>query len=164
MSGTQPSPDVQNQVATAFRKLVELREGCRTTVYADSRGLPTVGIGHLVVPADDLRLGDVISEDRVNALFADDSRDALAAAWAQAGQAGITSDAFIPYLASVNFQLGTGWTQKFPNTWKMIVDGQYDAAATALDGTLWQQQTPVRVQDFQQALRALPPKQVVAAE
>ena len=164
MSGTQSSPDVQDQVAIAFRELMVLREGCRTTVYADSRGFPTVGIGHLVVPADDLRLGDVISEDRVNAFFAGDSRDALTAAWAQAGEAGIISDAFMPCLASVNFQLGTGWTQKFPNTWQMIVDGLYEAAATALDGTLWQQQTPVRVQDFQQALRALPPKQVVAAE
>jgi GH24 family phage-related lysozyme (muramidase) len=158
MSGTPPSEDVQNQVETAFRELMVLREGERTTVYPDSRGLPTVGIGHLVVTADNLRLGDVISEDRVNALFAADSADALAAAWAQARQAGITSTKFIPLLASVNFQLGTEWTEKFPHTWQMIVDGHYDDAAAALDGTVWQHQTPVRVQDFQQALRALPPK------
>jgi hypothetical protein len=58
----------------------------------------------------------------------------------------------------VNFQLGTKWTATFPNTWKMIVNGQYDAAASALDNTEWADQTPVRVQDFQKALRALPPK------
>lgn len=166
MSGTSPSvsEDVQNQVETAFRNLMMLREGCRTTVYPDSRGLPTVGIGHLVVPADNLRLGDVISMERVNALFATDSADALAAAWAQAGQAGITSTEFIPCLASVNFQLGTNWTKTFPDTWGMIVDGRYDDAANALNGTIWQHQTPVQVQDFQAALRALPPKPVVAAE
>jgi GH24 family phage-related lysozyme (muramidase) len=160
MSGTQPTADQKNQVEIAFRNLMMLREGDRTTVYADSRGLPSVGIGHLVVAADNLRLGDTISVDRVNTLFAADSSAALDAAWTQAGQAGISSTAFIPYLASVNFQLGTGWTGKFPNTWKMIVDGSYTEAADALNGTLWQHQTPVRTQDFQTALRALPAKQM----
>jgi GH24 family phage-related lysozyme (muramidase) len=155
MPVTPPSSAEQAQVAAAFRNLMILREGDETTVYSDSRGLPTVGIGHLVVPADNLQIGDVISPARVDSLFAADSADALAAAWVQAGQAGITSDNFIPYLASVNFQLGTKWTSKFPNTWKMIVDGDYDAAANALNGTLWQRQTPVRVKDFQDALRAL---------
>jgi GH24 family phage-related lysozyme (muramidase) len=152
------SQGAQKQVATAFRNLMVLREGCRTTVYPDSRGLPTVGIGHLVVSADNLQLGDVISNDRVNALFAADSAAVLAAAWEQSALAGIASADFIPYLASVNFQLGTEWTQKFPHTWQMIKDGRYAAAADALNGTLWQHQTPVRTQDFQDALRALPPK------
>jgi lysozyme len=155
--------DSPDQIETAFRNLMMLREGCRTTVYSDSRGLPTVGIGHLVVPADNLQLDDVISMDRVNALFASDSGGALSAAWAQAGQAGIRSTDFIPYLASVNFQLGTNWTTTFPNTWQMIVDGHYDDAAGALEGTIWQHQTPVRVQDFQTALRALPPKPAAEA-
>jgi hypothetical protein len=35
----------------------------------------------------------------------------------------------------------------------MMCDGQYAQAADALNGTLWQQQTPVRVTDFQAALR-----------
>jgi GH24 family phage-related lysozyme (muramidase) len=160
MSGTQPSQDVQDRVKAAFRQLMVLREGERTTVYLDTRRLPTVGIGHLVVPADNLRVGDAISEERVDELFAADSADALDAAWSQAEQAGITSSDFIPYLASVNFQLGTGWTGKFPNTWKMIEEGRYDDAANALGGTLWQQQTPTRVKDFQEALRALPSRQM----
>jgi len=64
----------------------------------------------------------------------------------------------MPYLASVNFQLGTQWTATFPNTWKMIVDGDYEDAANALDGTIWAEQTPTRVKDFQDALRRLPAK------
>lgn len=157
---TLPLNDIRQQVQVAFQNLMVLREGERTTVYADTRGLPTVGIGHLVVPDDKLKLGDVISEVRVSALFEADGAEALNAAWKQAEEAGIASTAFIPYLASVNFQLGTGWTQKFPQTWKMIKDGQYGDAANALNGTVWQKQTPVRVQDFQGALRALPPKPV----
>jgi lysozyme len=83
----------------------------------------------------------------------------MSAARAQAEEAGITDSAFIPYLASVNFQLGTKWTAKFPRTWKMIVDGAYADAANALDGTIWAKQTPVRVKDFQDALRKLAAKE-----
>jgi lysozyme len=158
MDNNLPPPDAQAQVATAFRNLMILREGVRTTVYADSRGLPTVGIGHLVQPGDNLSIGDVISDQAVDDFFTADSADALTAAYNQAALAGITSLGFIPTLASVNFQLGTDWTSKFPHTWRMIRNGQYTDAAHALTGTLWQQQTPIRVADFQNALLALPPK------
>jgi GH24 family phage-related lysozyme (muramidase) len=153
-----PSADDRAQAEIAFRNLMILREGKVNHVYADSRGLPTVGIGHLVTPADDLAMGAEISDERVDELFQQDSTEALNAAWAQADEAGITSLPFIPSLASVNFQLGTDWTGKFPNTWTMIENGQYIEAAHALEGTLWQKQTPVRVADFQHALLVLPPK------
>ena len=158
MDTNLPPPDAQAQVAAAFRNLMILREGVRNTVYADSRGLPTVGIGHLVQPSDNLRIGATITNQQVNDFFAADSAGALTAAYDQSAEAGITSLGFIPTLASVNFQLGTDWTEKFPHTWQMIRNGQYTEAAHALTGTLWQQQTPIRVADFQNALLALPPK------
>ena len=148
----------QQQEQAAFEKLMALREGCRTTVYLDTLNKPTVGIGHLVLPQDNLKVGDTITDERVAAFFAKDGAAALAAARSQAAQAGISESSFIPYLASVNFQLGVRWTATFPNTWKMIVDGEYENAAQALDGTVWSRQTPVRVKDFQDALRRLPAK------
>jgi GH24 family phage-related lysozyme (muramidase) len=148
----------QQQENDDFEKLMELREGKENTVYRDTLGKPTVGIGHLVVPGDNLKVGDRITDAQVTAFFQKDGAAALAAARSQAAEAGITDPAFIPYLASVNFQLGTRWTATFPNTWKMIVDGKYDDAADALDGTIWAKQTPVRVKDFQDALRKLPAK------
>jgi GH24 family phage-related lysozyme (muramidase) len=153
-----PSDDDRAQAEIAFRNLMILREGQVDHVYADSRGLPTVGIGHLVTEADGLVMGAPVSDERVDELFHQDSTKALDAAWTQADEAGITSLPFIPSLASVNFQLGTDWTGKFPNTWAMIENGQYIAAAHALEDTLWQKQTPVRVADFQHALLVLPPK------
>src|SRR5690349_20973988 len=38
-------------------------------VYKDSRGLPTVGCGHLVVAADKLKVGDNIKEKRAKELL-----------------------------------------------------------------------------------------------
>jgi lysozyme len=154
----EKTPEQEQQEQADFEALMALREGNRTDVYLDSLGKPTVGIGHLVVPGDNLKVGDKISKEQVTAFFKKDSAAALSAARAQAAEAGIKDSAFISYLASVNFQLGTGWTGKFPKTWKMIVDGQYEDAAKALDGTAWAKQTPVRVKDFQDALRKLPAK------
>jgi lysozyme len=145
-------------VMSDFEALLALQEGKRLTVYRDSLGKPTVGIGHLVTDDDDLDVGDQITEAQCDAFFAQDAGGAMKAAEAQAAQAGITDQTFLPYLASVCFQLGNAWTAKFPNTWRMIVNGEYEAAANALNGTPWQEQTPVRVQDFQTALRKLPPK------
>lgn len=146
----------QAQEEAAFEALMVLREGRRDVVYQDTRGLLTVGIGHLVLPEDHLVLGQTITGAQVDAFFDQDSAAAMSAARSQAAAAGITDTAFIPYLASVNFQLGTAWTAKFPHTWQMIVNGQYEAAAHALNGTPWARETPVRVADFQKALRALP--------
>ena len=39
-----------------------------------------------------------------------------------------------------------------------IVAGDYEGAANEMNGTPWQRQTPVRVADFQAALRVLTPK------
>lgn len=148
----------EQQEEAAFAKLMRLREGCRKDVYLDSLGKATVGIGHLVLPGDSLKVGDLIDDARVDALFKQDGGAAIRAARAQAKEAAITDSAFIPCLASVNFQLGTKWTATFPKTWKMIVDGRYEDAAKALEGTVWATQTPVRVRDFQDALRKLQPK------
>jgi GH24 family phage-related lysozyme (muramidase) len=135
-----------------------LREGYQDDVYLDSRLKPTVGIGHLVLPEDNLRVGQWITDAQVSAFFEHDGASAMRAAVQQMDDAGLTSQAFLPYLASVCFQLGNAWTTKFPNTWKMICAGQYGAAAAALHGTAWNSQTPVRVADFQGALNRLPAK------
>ncbi len=143
----------------AFEQLMILREGKRNDVYTDTRGKLTVGIGHLILASDHLQLHQLITDEQITTFFNKDSAMALSAAQSQAIQAGISDPNFVPVLASVNFQLGTHWnTTKFPQTWGMIVAGKYEDAAKALDQSLWAQQTPVRVKDFQEALRKLPPK------
>lgn len=48
------------------------REGYRTDVYKDIKGLPTVGVGHLVRPEDNLEYKDIISKDQVLQYFYED--------------------------------------------------------------------------------------------
>ena len=146
-------------VAEAFEAEVREREGCEYVVYVDTRGVPTVGIGHRVTPADGLAVGDAVTPAQVDAFFAADSAQALVAARSQAAEIGVGDDGntnFVAALASVNFQLGTGWRQEFPRTWAMIAAGDYAGAAAALGTSRWYRETPTRVEDFQKALLALP--------
>jgi len=145
-----------------FKKHLIAREGYKTTVYRDSLGKPTVGVGHLVLPGDNLQVGDKITDAQVLAFLDKDAKAAWAAGQSQASQAG-GDTCFAIALGSVNFQLGTGWRSKFPSTWNMIQSGKYLEGAAALNGTLWQKQTPVRVQDFQKALRDLDDRKKKAA-
>jgi GH24 family phage-related lysozyme (muramidase) len=148
----------------SLEQLLRLREGVKTKVYLDSLKKPTVGIGHLVTPADNLKLGDEITDRQVSEFFKKDSAKALSAAKAQAAKAGIKDSNFIVYLASVNYQLGVGWNSVFKTAWKLILEGKYEEAAKSLEKTKWYRQTPVRVKDFQKALRSLKQKKGDAAE
>jgi lysozyme len=49
-----------------------VKNGFILKVYKDSRGLPTVGCGHLVVAADKLKVGKKISEARARELLKSD--------------------------------------------------------------------------------------------
>jgi RHS repeat-associated protein len=58
--------------SSAGRTAIREGEGRRTHVYQDSGGLPTVGIGHLVTPADHLGAVSEITDERVETLFSSD--------------------------------------------------------------------------------------------
>jgi GH24 family phage-related lysozyme (muramidase) len=154
--------DPQAQQFAAFRTLMAgpEEEGRRNEVYLDSLGNPTVGIGHLVQPGDKLKLGDKITDPQVDAYFQKDGATALQRARDQAAQAGISDPGFITRLGAVNFQLGRKtWPGAFPKTWNKILAGDYNGAAVeAADSKWFREQTPRRVQAFQSALRALPPR------
>lgn len=65
---------------TPSPRLIEFLHGfekCVLRVYNDGYGFPTVGWGHLVTPADGLRMGDTITQDRADSLFRDDLQSAV---------------------------------------------------------------------------------------
>jgi len=129
------------------------REGLRKKVYKDSLGKLTVGIGHLVLPEDNLRLGDEISKERIEELFQKDTLPAYRAACKQAKEIGCETPEFICALISVNFQLGTGWPQVFKTSYPALVNKEYEKAITGFERSVWARQTPVRVEDFVNAIK-----------
>lgn len=57
-------PAALMKASDRFKQALIEEEGVRYTVYRDVAGYPTVGIGHLVRPGDNLRVGDRISDEQ----------------------------------------------------------------------------------------------------
>ena len=58
-----------------LREELKIDEGCKYEIYLDHLGLPTFGIGHLILDSDmeyGQEVGTPVSEDRVNECFAKD--------------------------------------------------------------------------------------------
>lgn len=137
--------------------LLKLREGWRTKVYLASN-IPTAGMGHTLTQQErtQYKVGDEVPEAVLNRWAERDVRKAYEAAKVQAAELGVNDQKFIVALTSVNYQLSTNWTTKYPNTWANLKAKEYEKAAAELENTTWYRQTPIRVKDFQQAIRALP--------
>jgi len=145
----------QSRVMRAIRASMIEKEGYRQDVYLDTRNLLTVGIGHLVLPRDNLKLGDTVSKQRVDEFFGQDIRAALIAAENQARELSALTDDFVKALIHVNFQLGTGWKDEHRKTWRYLKEGNYQAAAVETKNSAWYNQTPVRANDFSNAILRL---------
>lgn len=149
---------VESQAFAEAKRRLILREGRRNDVYRDTRGFLTVGIGHKVVASDRLKLGDRISDSRVDAFFAEDVRKAFNAALSQARQINQYNVEMIAALTSVNFQLGIYWTLEWGNTWALLKRGDKAGAAAAIrriQSSAWSRQTPTRTNDFVQSIKSV---------
>jgi len=131
------------------------REGVRYYVYKDSLGKLTGGVGHLILPKDNLKYKDPIPRDIVAEWLDFDAGKAVDAALLQAQEMGVKDIDFIVALSGVNFQLGTGWVKKFYNTWDLLKRGRYFDAIDNIEKSQWAKQTPVRTRDFCSAIRML---------
>jgi lysozyme len=60
------------KTSEAGLKFLESNEGRVLRVYLDTSGIPTVGVGHVVMPDDALKVGDTISEDECELLLSRD--------------------------------------------------------------------------------------------
>ena len=149
------------------REGVKLNEQGQHIVYQnrmDKPGVLTAGHGHKLVEKElaQYREGDVVPEQLVNQWFVNDTRKAYQAAQKQIKDLNIEDKNFLPVLGSVNYQLGTNWTQKFPLAYKALQERNYKEAArqvqlnSAGDGdSKWMRQSPARVKDFVVALSSL---------
>jgi len=147
-----------------FLEHLELREGNEECVYLDSLGKPTCGVGHLLTEKERqvYQVNEEVSEEQRTIWLEQDAVKAWEAAAQQLQDLGIEDPEFIIALGSVNFQLGTRWMDKFPSAYKALSSKDYDEAikqvstGSGKDGqSRWKEQTPVRVNDFVEAIDKL---------
>ncbi len=143
---------INDDTYQGFIDHLKLREGVRNDVYTDSEGHLTVGVGHRVKPSNNLRKGDVISGDRLTEFLEQDSIAAYNRAKLQADELGINDKEVIAGLASVNFQLGLDWNKEHKKTWAFMKQGKFKETIPEAADSNWNDQTPIRVKDFQKIL------------
>ena len=123
-------------------------------VYRDSRGFPTIGIGHLVTAGENFGAG--LTEEECATLLKKDLVKHVRNAKAIACQYKLK----IPYqaqqvLVQACFQLGPGGLRKFKTFLNKLAQGQYSSAADALKSSAWYRQTPNRVNKHIAKLKGL---------
>jgi len=150
-------------------QLIMPREGFSSTVYSDvdRQGTETglaAGFGHRLTDEElkKYKVGDEIPHKQaVDWLRADIART-NEASWKQAYEVPNATEQLQDALHKVNFQLGPGWTQKFPTAWEHMKAGRWDQAIEEIKFTKegsgqeskWMKQTPERAKDFITALQA----------
>ncbi|QFT78229.1 Lysozyme RrrD [Erythrobacter sp. THAF29] len=111
-------------------------EGVRYEVYRDVAGYPTVGVGHLVLPQDNLRVGDRISHQRAVSLLERDLAKAEKIARRLLGDLPVNQHEF-DALVDLAFNVGEGnlSRKRSPRLNRAIASADYNAIADELSYT-----------------------------
>jgi len=138
------------KITDELKARIRDHEGCEETVYLDSLGLPTVGIGHLVQPHEKERFkeGVTLTVDEIEDLFLIDLNRACAGAEELIGQL-YKGDRRLPQaiehvIVEMVFQLGKTGVSKFRKMWAALSVGDRQEAASQMKDSKWHEQTPVR--------------------
>ena len=134
----QVDPDLRRdagllRVSAEMKEAMIEEEGARNVVYRDVAGYPTVGVGHLVRPADGLRVGDRVSQERILDFLDQDLREAEAAVVRLVGDMPINQYEF-DALVDLAFNVGEGTLSpgKSPRLNAEIAERDYNGIASEL--------------------------------
>ncbi len=132
-------------------------EGKRLKVYKDTLGNLTVGIGHLIVPVDELQLGDVISNKRCTSLFLADLKQAEDDAYRICKTWGlwIQMSVVLHVLTCMVFQMGHTGVLKFKKFLAALQRQNYVTAAAEMLDSRWAKQTPERARRLAEEIASL---------
>jgi GH24 family phage-related lysozyme (muramidase) len=123
------------------RRMLAVHEGRRNTPYKDSKGLWTVGIGHLIGDGRSLppEMNRTFSDAEVDELFSKDYKHHAAAAANIPGYNQINDMGKVA-LIDLTFNMGQVWYKKWPNFCKAMGEGNWQQAANSLEQSAWYRQ------------------------
>lgn len=119
---------------------LELEEGRSATVYLDSLGFQTIGVGRLV----DARRGGGLSDDEIDYLLANDIREKTAQVMASLPWAASLNEPRQAVVIGMAFQLGVGGLLGFKSALAAAQVGRWSDASAAMLNSAWARQTPAR--------------------
>jgi lysozyme len=134
----------------------ELRrdEGVRYVPYADTRGIPTVGVGHnLQASPPPAGWSYPLTDDQVNELLACDLANVYADLDRDLPWWRTLSDVRQRVVCNMCFNLGMGRLAGFRNTLAAMRQGNYSAAAEGMLSSAWAGQVKQRATRLAQMMR-----------
>lgn len=160
-----PDPDV------TIEDMLRFDEGIRVSVYWDSEGYPTVGIGHLIVHEKTRNMTRInqllsqqvgrqvngrITEEECSKLFEQDLAtvySSISSNFKVGPVYALLDDTRRMAIVNMTFQMGVGGVANFNMMLGYLALGQYDNAADAALDSLWATQTPSRARRVTEVIR-----------
>ena len=135
-----------------LRARVQDHEGLRTSVYLDSLGKKTVGIGHLVRHFEEERFAEGVEipmEEILEIFEMDLNRAAAGADMLIEDNVGHDLPQHVAEVVlEMVVQLGTTGVSKFKKFWKALRVKDYKTAAAEMQDSRWHSQTPKRCESL----------------
>ena len=131
-------------------------EGCVHEVYLDHLGLPTFGIGHLVLDTDEeygAEVGTPVSEERVDHCFKNDVQTVLLDCNQLFPEFDDLPEEVQLVIANMMFNMGRPRLTKFKNMRAAIDNRDWNAAADEMIDSRWFNQVPNRAERLVQRMR-----------
>jgi len=151
----------EEDLLTVLMKMLRFEEGLRLTEYLDTKGYPTIGIGHKITPADRktflaTKNGKMIlTSAQAEELFQKDIQIAIDGAKRWIGQENWDKLSVNRQAVCVGmvYQMGIGSVINFQQTRGHILAEEWEDVAQHFITTKWYQDTPNRVKRMAKIMR-----------
>ena len=139
-----------------LREEIAADEGCVYEVYLDHLGLPTFGIGHLVLETDEeygAEVGTPVSEERVNHCFNNDVQSVLLDCHKLYDDFDDLPEEVQLIIANMMFNMGRPRLSQFKGMKRGVDARDWNAAADEMVDSRWYKQVTNRAERLVQRMR-----------
>jgi len=141
-----------------LRNELEIDEGVKYEIYLDHLGLPTCGIGHLIVEGDEeygQEVGTPVSEERVAELFEQDVQVTLDECERLYSDFSELPDEVQLIIANMMFNMGRPRLSQFKGMKRGVDARDWNSAADEMVDSKWYRQVTNRAQRLVDRMRAV---------
>ena len=125
-------------------------EGTKATVYKDTLGFDTIGVGRLI---DSRKPGAGLRPDEIDYLLRNDINDRVQALTKALPWFSALDETRRGVLINMAFQLGTAGLLGFKSTLALVATGKYAEAAEQMLKSKWATQTPARAKRLAEQMK-----------
>jgi len=144
---------ISEELEVQIKEDLVKHEGCKTEVYLCSEGIPTAGIGHMLLEVDGLEVGDDVPMEAVLEWFDSDYKEAVTDCCAVFLNFGSLPDQVKRVLVNMAFNLGRNRLSKFKNMVTAVNEGNWIKAANEMVDSRWYNQVGNRSVELENWMR-----------